>query len=397
MPRKATGSIRWRNGVAYARITLGPNNRPGIALRTCRTQPEAEARQQLLAGLAEKLRAAGHIDLALEFLKRAATRDGKALEDVCAAVDRLCAGQPVRVGLGDAPETFQTFGQKWTKGELHQLYPDHVRAKRSVEDDKLRLNKLYDVIGEVALAKFTLDDAERAMRALPEGLSPGSRRKYGQLINRVLAMAVYPARIIAVNPLPRGFLPKPGKPKAYPILYPDEDKKLLACADLPIHMRVLYGFLHRGGCRRSEALGLRIKDFDLERGTVLLSENKTEDPRMWALSPGVASAIKLYLETFRESAEATDHVFADENGVPINDDHMADHVREDLEQAKVTRSELLHASAKRGRFETHGFRRSFVTLNLALANRNRGSATERGIARVRWSRATSRQRGPSPS
>jgi hypothetical protein len=122
-------------------------------------------------------------------------------------VERLCAGQAVRIGLGDGSATFKTFAEKWTKGELHQLYPDHIKAKRSVEDDKYRLNKLYDVIGDVPLTKFSLDDAERAMRLLPDGLSSASRRQYAQLMHRVLTMAVFPARIISANPLPRGFLP----------------------------------------------------------------------------------------------------------------------------------------------------------------------------------------------
>jgi hypothetical protein len=105
MPRKATGSFRWRNGVCYSRITLGPKDRPAFALPTCRTDEEARARRDILADLADKLRASGQIDLAPEFLKRAGEREGKALDDVCKAVERLCAGQTVRVGLTDGGQT----------------------------------------------------------------------------------------------------------------------------------------------------------------------------------------------------------------------------------------------------------------------------------------------------
>ncbi|UQA59933.1 hypothetical protein [Polyangium aurulentum] len=37
-------------------------------------------------------------------------------------------------------------------------------------------------------------------------------------------------------------------------------------------------------------------DFDLESGSVDLDENKTKDPRTWALSPGVWAAIRAWRE-----------------------------------------------------------------------------------------------------
>jgi integrase len=74
-------------------------------------------------------------------------------------------------------------------------------------------------------------------------------------------------------------LPKAGKPPAYAYLYPDEDAKLLACKAVPLALRVLFGFLSREGSRTSEAAAMRFIDLDLERGTLTLDENKTDDPR----------------------------------------------------------------------------------------------------------------------
>lgn len=389
MPRKATGSIRWRNGVAYARVTLGPGDRPGIALPTCRTQGEAEARQVILADLATKLRRAGHVDaamrkagqvdLAMQFLQRAATRDGKALEDVCGAVDRLCAGQPIRIGLGDGSETFKTFAEKWTKNELHQLYPDHIKAKRSVDDDKYRLKKLYDLIGDVPLTRFTLDDAERAMRLLPEGLSSASRRHYAQIMHRVLGMAVFPARIIAANPLPRGFLPSVKNAKALTYLYPAEDAQLLAAsgapageteaerAGVPLCYRVLYGFLAREGMRTGEAEGLRWSDITWTNdgvAAVTLDENKTDSPRAWTLSPGVSRALELWLE-LTPAPEDDDHVFVDEFDRPMSRDRLAETLREHLALAKVTRKQLFETSKARRPIRAHDLRATFITVALA--------------------------------
>ena len=65
------------------------------------------------------------------------------------------------------------------------------------------------------------------MRKLPEGLSRATRRHYAGLIHRVLNLAEL-AGYIARNPLPRGWLPKLGGKKRFPILYPGEDRTLLA-------------------------------------------------------------------------------------------------------------------------------------------------------------------------
>lgn len=143
------------------------------------------------------------------------------------------------------------------------------------------------------LTRFTLEDAERSVALLPEGLTPSTRRQYAQLINRVLS-AVYPCRVIDANPLPRGFMPKGGSKLARVFLYPSEDAKLMRCADVPLCYRLLYGFLAREGLRSGEARALRWSDLDLERGVIKLDENKTDDPRAWALDPGVATALALY-------------------------------------------------------------------------------------------------------
>lgn len=51
--------------------------------------------------------------------------------------------------------------------------------------------------------------------------------------------------------------------------------------------------------RAGEALALTWTDIDLDRGAVRLDKNKTDAPRAWALSPGVAQALKRYLESHR--------------------------------------------------------------------------------------------------
>ncbi|WP_157907024.1 hypothetical protein [Sorangium cellulosum] len=110
-------------------------------------------------------------------------------------------------------------------------------------------------------------------------MSPALRRHIAQLLHRLMAMAVFPCRLVAMNALPRGFLPKLGPAKAKACLYPDGDARLLAYSAIPLWWRVLWGFLNREGPRISEAARLQVQDVDLDRGALRLEKNKTNDPR----------------------------------------------------------------------------------------------------------------------
>ena len=148
-----------------------------------------------------------------------------------------------------------------------------------------------------------------------------------------------PLRLRAANPLPRGFMPKIGKGKAKGWLYPDEDRKLLASPAVPLAWRVLYGFLDREGLRFSEAAALDVADVDLDRGAVKLDENKTDDARAWALSPGVAPALAAWV-AHREKATGarlapSAPLFVDENGARVTG--------EGIDLAKQFRAHLIAA------------------------------------------------------
>ncbi|XYH94708.1 hypothetical protein ACMHYB_43845 [Sorangium sp. So ce1128] len=242
MPRRPTGSL-FRNAAdrLYVRVLVGDNDRESFPLDPKLTEPQAEQRKELVADLAARLRASRNVtrDAIVALLERAAVREGRALRDVIEAVEVVCRGgaqAKVVPGGGSVPKqvALQQFGELWTSGELTRMYPDHVKPKRSVEQDVYRLDRhVYPIAGRVPVSAFTLDDAERVMRALPS-MSPASRRHIAQLLHRMMAMAVFPCRLLATNPLPRGFVPKLGPAKAKACLYPDEYACLLACTAIPL-------------------------------------------------------------------------------------------------------------------------------------------------------------------
>lgn len=256
---------------------------------------------------------------------------------------------------GGPAVTFAELGEQWTDGKIADAHPDHVKRKATASKDAERLAVLNKSIGKVPVRDFTLADAELAMRALPKALASATRRQYAQIIARLMALAVYPLKLRASSPLPRGFLPKVTRNKATAWLYPADDAQLLACERVPLARRVLYGFLAREGCRCDEALSLAWTDLDLVRGVVRLDENKTNDPRAWALSPGVTAA----LERWRKRS-TTDLVFAVDNEA-----RLAEVFRADLATAEVNRPELFERTKARQPIRAHDLRATFVTLALA--------------------------------
>ena len=283
----------------------------------------------------------------------------------------MCSGEARPIADPSKPVTFRALGERWTSGELARLYPDHVTHKERADIDRQQLERyVYPLLEHVTIAGFSLDDAERVMRALPHE-EAGTRRHYALLVHRVLSLAVFPLRLRPDNPLPRGFLPKKPADKAKAHLYPDEDRRLLECFDVPFCWRLFYGFLDREGCRSwSEAAAFTLSDVDLDRGVIKLDENKTDDPRAWALDPGVVRALRASIAR-REAAAGAPLppdalLFVDDEGRPMDSgDHRAERFRAYLKRAGIDRAELFERSSSRLPIRVHDLRATFITHNLA--------------------------------
>lgn len=386
MPRplreRNDGSIYTNAGKWYAKITIAPKRRATVALSTCVDEKSADARRVLLSGLVAKLRAAG-VDP--DVIKRlvvdaGAAEPGKRLDRLVEQVEQVHRGkktlEPSKAKAKDkaAAPTFEDVGKLWTSGELAREYPDHVKVKRSGERDRQRLEAyVYPLVGAVPIADFTLDHAETIMRALPPKRvrTPATRRHVAQIIHRVLSLAVFPLRLRTANPLPRGFMPKlnKAKGKAKGWLWPAEDARLLASPAVPLPWRVLYGFLDREGARLSEAASLNVADLD--RGTVKLDENKTDDPRAWVLSPGVEPALRAWL-AYREKSKGAPlarsaPLFIDEAGERVTGEgiDLSKKFRAHLTAAGIDREDLFERTASREHIRLHDLRATFITISLA--------------------------------
>jgi integrase len=365
MAREATGELRHLADGYAAHITIEGRARRAFLLPTCSNESDARERCTALAKMAARLRRAGQTAADIEKLvgMAAKARAGRQWENVCDGIATICGGTSTK-DERQIP-TVEAFAGDWTTGRLHERFPDHVGKKKpsSVTRDEGILDKyVKPAIGELRVDEVALADCEMVMASVPATLSPSSRRQVAQFLAKLLGYAVYPCRYMTAVPVPRGWLPKIGKPKAMQCVRPAEDAAHLSNTTVPLWRRLYFGVDRREGLRVEELASLRWRDVDLELGAVRLDVNKTDVPRAWALSPDVAEALRRWKP---EGAQPDDFVFIDETGHRIDVQHLARAQREDMFASGVTRPELHDDGPNRRKLRAHDARASFVTCALA--------------------------------
>jgi hypothetical protein len=101
-----------------------------------------------------------------------------------------------------------------------------------------------------------LELVERVVAGLPPvgtTFRAASRRQVIQTVHRLLTLAVYPAKLLSANPLPKGFVPKATSDRAKAHLFPSEDWALMQHPGTCVQERLFYGVLSREGLRVSDA------------------------------------------------------------------------------------------------------------------------------------------------
>jgi len=349
-------------GVGFrTRIRYGKHGRDRFLIKIL-DYTAALKRDRELREMARLLTKSGNAAQVPLMLAKAAEADDTKLKEIKRWTDRLCRGEAVASRVSRTT-TFKKLAERWTDGELHKQWPDHVRDIDHETNRVLLKTYVLPVIGERPLVEITRQHCDEVMRRLPAHLAKNSRRHVAKVVNRVLNLAEFAGEIDR-TPLPRSWVPAPDVKKDTPILYPREDAKLLGCTAIPLAYRLFYGFLHREGGRRTETANLQWREIDLEHGVVQLDTNKTNHARFWKLSDGVAEALGAWYK-MRGKPQPDALVFTTDDGMPLNLDHMASRIREDLAAAGINRARLFDQGTNTLRFGTHAFRHSFTTRSLA--------------------------------
>jgi len=385
--RESTGGGYEKRGQFFIRVTVAPQKRQAEHAPWATTLEAVVERGKLVQGWVNRLRAAEQTDFIETIVERGAAASDAVMLDALARKVEVLVGdhfdrvEPTKKTGG--PLTFRTFAEQWTDGDLARLHPDHIDVKSSVQDDVERLTKhVYPHVEDVPLVDFTRAHADGVMAKLDPSLRRNTRRHVASLIGRILHLAVF-VDLIKHSPLPPGWLPKAPSSDALgkESLLPSEEAMLLRGRDaagkvtVPLEYRVAYLFLHREGMRKGEAKQLTWPDLDTARGMVSLDENKTDDPRAWALSPDVVRVLTWWRKR-TDRGEDTDLVLGvtlgdgawllrgDSHFDPSKPDTTINR-RGDLRTAGVARRELFERTPSRQPLRLHDFRALFVTASLA--------------------------------
>lgn len=326
-------------------------------------------------------------ELARDLLEQAGAADGPELKRIKGMAEKLASGAVKVRRKVENPRTLwtvQELGEAWTEGTLAKEFPDQIHRRRSERDDEIRLERhVYPVGRRRARARSHCRRvrAGDALADVGEARHEHAPQRRSHARTHPDARRV-PAEIITASPFPKGLLPSAGKGKGKALAdyRPADDAILLACTSVPLHYRLLWGFLAREGMRSSEAIQLRWGDVDLKDGSVVLDENKSDDPRSWPLNPGVVRALKAFKP---EGAKPKDLVFVEENGGEHNRHALAKTLREHLRAAGLEegpraklfehsktrlqgpRAKLFEHSKTRLQVRAHDLRAAFVTTALA--------------------------------
>jgi integrase len=289
--------------------------------------------------------------------------------------------------------TVREFGEQlFTSNELARRYRKRVREVDHTENIRRLNNHVYPVvyngrsIADTPLDEFELDQADFVLDqpTVPDG----SIRHVAQVMHRLFALAVYPARLLKQSPFPRGWLPAANDPKERSYLFPEEEAAVLGLPheQLPLVWRVFFGFCAREGLRRENAVTIEWSDihFDVGTGGSTVSLDTTKNGRggFWKLDAGTAEALRRWKpmcpsERLVFPAEAHPRYWRKRAGKPLQVDKAAERLRDGLIVASTLeekagrkrirlRAQLLERSENRIRLRAHDLRATFVTLALAL-------------------------------
>jgi len=392
MARPPTGSSYTSHGSRFVVFSI-LGEREHFRLACASTDEEAEQTQTVMLSAFLRLRKAGREHQAKAFLEQIASSDARRQRNVMEMLDGVVRGveqeaPPVPQSVVssrasvEVPEKVVTFGEfarQWVSGELATLYPDRVKAIRHQKTNRQRLeNHILEVVfqgrrtSDVPLHEFTMDHAEYILR-LPT-LPAGSRRHVAVVINRLLNLAVTPARLISRSPLPARWLPIQSAPRARCHLYPSEVDGLMGFLGAPLVKRLYVGISVREGPRRGNLVNLEWANLDLAegRGTVTFDETKTGEGIAWKLDPGTAEALRRWkticpskVWVFPELAVPTKRK-RKRRDQPMYTTNLSRLLRGWLLAFGVDRPQLHTASARRLALRAHDLRATFVTVALAV-------------------------------
>jgi integrase len=181
------------------------------------------------------------------------------------------------------PETFAEVAQDYLTHQRQRVSMANYERERGIVEDHLK--PFFDC----DLRAIRRATVQRYITARCAEVSNATVAKELNVLKHLLRLAVEEWEFIPVNPAVGVKPPKPA-PGRVRYLQPGELRIVLEFA--PVWLRPIIAIAVATGMRRSEILGLRWIDIDLEGGRVLLSETKNGESRIVYLNRLAVQAIE---------------------------------------------------------------------------------------------------------
>lgn len=154
---------------------------------------------------------------------------------------------------------------------------------------------------------------------------------------------------ITQNPAADLLMPRPDRQLPEATLSHGEMARLMSTPDvtcpLGLRDRALLEVFYSSALRRSELLGLRLRDVDFDRGTLFVHRGKGGKDRHVPIGERALFWVRLYLGLVRplfEPAESSETLFLSSVGTPICADWLCRRVRGYMRQAGITKHGSCH-------------------------------------------------------
>jgi integrase len=335
---RGAGSIQWRSGHRWVRVSLPDDTRPWYRLcgEVCNCHDVTDARaKETAAAVAERERARVAAELS----------EQRAVE------------QAQRV-------TVQQFGEQWTSGELYRKHGriNGLRPKASANEDKYRLRAyVYPEIGSKLIADVTEQDVERVMAKAPPEWRAATRLQLYQVMRRLFDLAIVPGRFRKDSPVSHYTKPSLADEDEllFQYLYPSEVLAILRNTEIAVGRRVLYALAAYTGLRKSTLYALTWASFDDEHGTLtyFARQNKTRVARIFVLEFGLREILRAWRDLSGEpggEAKIVQRIKMEKRREPAQ-------LRADLQASGVKRALLFSQTEGNEPIRFHDLRATFCT------------------------------------
>lgn len=287
------------------------------------------------------------------------------------AADAVTRDRAAAAGTGGP--TFGSVHRDWTSGRLHALRPAIGLRAHATADAAQYAMHAAPVLDHVPLRSVSVDHFSEVWgRMKRAGLRDSTCQLMWKNNYTLLNIAVVHFRWLTTNPIPRAAKPSISDSLARAWLEPEDDAELLACTDVPLGDRVLWGVIAREGMRIGEAMAMTCGALASYSQHMVMSftrnkRRRNRAPRIatWVLQPGTARGLMRWCAWRGADLDASDPLFLPSR--KITEAHnAAAHFKTDLGRAGVLarRPELLGTDALAS-VRQHDLRALCVTIAMA--------------------------------